>query len=291
MRKLPYLLLLICYFSSCSKEYTPSPQQEKDVPVILGEITPNKPIDIILTNAKNITSPNYVSSEKFSNVVLLDSNENNLDTLTFQENNYWKSNYKVQPNENYTLQFQYKNNKINAKTKIPSSFYAEILEQETLSNDTLLLKLTIEDVSDDSFYVVECWQYANNNYSKLSFLNNDKFTDNNKYHELYSPYKRLFFKTSIPRQITLKIITDPYSISSEDKFIEIRVKNVNYNYYEYLYNYEHQLQDEEFYLPNNNKYLGVLGGSYNIILKTNYLHDTTPQITDIIPIKRMPTTL
>ncbi len=266
MRNLLYILLFCC-FISCSKEYTPSPQQEKDIPVVLGEITANKPISVVLTNAKNITYPNYVSSEKFSDVVLFDSNKNNLDTLILQEKNYWKSNYKVQAKKNYTLQFKYKNNKINVKTEIPSSFSYKILEQKILSKDTLLLKLTIEDISDDSFYVIECWQYANNNYSKLSFLNNNKFTDNNKYHELSSPYKRLFFKTSVPRQITLKIITNLYLITSKDKFIEIRIKSVNHNYYEYLYNYEHQLQNEEFYLPNNNEYLGVLGGSYNIIFK------------------------
>ncbi len=267
MRYYIYILVVVWSCISCSKEYTPTPQKGKELPVVLGEITPDKTINVVLSDAKNITLAAERKSGLFSDVLLLDNKGNSLDTFKLQEKNRWTSNFSAKAGNNYKLRFKYRNKTIEANTKIPSVFTAKITEKQLPAYDTLLLKIDIANMDKDSFFVVECWQYSKGYYSKLLFLNNNRFTDNIKYSELSAPYGRLFFKTSSSQQITLKIIGDNFPSNLKDIFTEIRVKKVSRSYYDYLYNYELQQQDEEFYLPYNSNYLGVWGGAYNVVFK------------------------
>ncbi len=270
MRYFVYLFLLILCCNSCSKEYTPPPKREQFLPVILGEISPNKRISVVLNNAKNITSPENENRAIFSNVVLLDSTSNLLSTFNQKENNRWESDFQVEAKKNYSLQFKYDGKTIKATTRIPSPFSCEILEKSLPSHDTLQIKVSIKKSNpmEKASYVVECWQRDNSGYTKLAFTNNDTFTDNYKYRELRPPFKRLFFKISQSKHFSINILREFYTPPTKDKSIEIRIKSLSTHYYDYLYNYELQLQDDGFYLPNNNNgYLGIWGGCYTVVLQ------------------------
>lgn len=267
MRYFLYFILLIWSFISCSKEYTPPPQEMKEIPVVLGEISPNKDISIVLSQAKNITLPNNENKGIFKNVILLDSIGNELGRFSQQDEKHWNCDYKTQANSVYTLQFEYNNKEIKVETKTPAPFSTKIIKQ-TPFNDTLSLNVLVMPISQDlAYYVVECWQYFNGEYANLSMINTDNFTDNFNYKELTSPFGRLFFKTSTAKQLKLKIIPEFSLTPNTRDFIEIRVKSVQKKYYEYLYNYELQKQGETIYLPNNSDYLGVFAGAYNVVLR------------------------
>ncbi|PVX49985.1 uncharacterized protein DUF4249 [Balneicella halophila] len=266
MKTIYLLCSIILFFSSCSNEYTPPPQQKENVPVVLGEAVQNEYFKITLTNARNRTYPENKSVVSIKEVSLWDSSNNFLDKLAAQGNNKRKSNQKAEAGKSYILKFKYDNEEITAKTTIPSSFTANIHRKTQLSNDSLLVELSIKNnasSTDDSFYVIECWASINKKQTKLPFANNDSFIHNNKYGMLSSPFKRLFFSSTSPQQLSIKFLSNIYLYFKDGDSLIIKIKSVNPDYYKYLYNTEIQLQNEEFYLPNNaNGYLGVWGGAY-----------------------------
>ncbi len=264
MRYFLYILTILSITVSCSEEYTPKPQKEKNYPVVLGELSQNKSVSILLNNARNITETTPPPHKiLFSKVELLDNAKKPITKLVQKENNRWESDFTTQEDNTYYLQFNWNNKTITIETTVPPACIAEITKKQGNPVDSLSLNITISTSAhlENYFYIIECWQH----YKRLPFDSNSSISDNYKYGELTAPYHRLFVKTQKKQQeIEITIAKNLIAENSA----EIRIKSVTPKFYNYLYHKELQEQDDNFFLPKlNTEYLGVLGGSYTLSLK------------------------